>query len=144
MNNPQSLTAITRKNFTNSNTLSYIDADALNDMNLGYREMINAISARVQDFFWTWWTTNAVISQSEYVIEQFTFSDASLHDVLSIDGVSVQYTTDWDFYKLKKWDFSGLDFDPTLYDTWWGEPFYYVRDNSIFIFPSPTIAVTGE
>lgn len=54
MNNPQSLTAITRKNFTNSNTLSYIDADALNDMNLGYREMINAISARVQDFFWTW------------------------------------------------------------------------------------------
>lgn len=142
MNSTQSLTTYSRR-LTYSNTVSYPDADALVDINMWYRQMIMAIVAKVQDFFWTWGTTNAVIGQNEYVMEQFTFTDTFTRDVLSIDSVSVQYSTTGDMFKLKKWDFASLDFDPTVYADYAWEPFYYVRDNSVFIFPSPTVAVTG-
>lgn len=143
MNSTQSLTSFTRTSLTNSNTISYPDAQAMTDMNFWYRDMIVAITTKVQDFFWTYWSTDSVIGQSEYTIEQFTFSDATTRDIISIDGISVKYATWSDYYKLKKTGFDSLDLDLSKYATWAGEPFYFIRDNSVFVFPTPTNVVTG-
>lgn len=143
MNSTQSLTSFTRTSLTNSNTVSYPDAQATTDMNFWYRDMIVAIVTKVQDFFWTYGSSDSVIGQSEYTIEQFTFPDASTRDIVSVDWVSVKYATDSDYYKLKKTGYESLDLDLSKYANWGGEPFYFVRDNSVFVFPTPTNVVTG-
>lgn len=128
---------------TFSNTQSYLLADRLVDMNDIYKECISEITAKVQDFFWTWGDANTVTTQSEYEIGKFTFSDALTRDIVSVDGVSLKYKTGQDFKKLEKGDFSALDADFSTYTTWAGAPFYFVRDTSIFIAPNAIQAVTG-
>lgn len=128
---------------TTSNTVSYLNADLLQDLNVRYKRACSAITGKVQDFFWTWWTTNTLTTQNEYGILQFTFSDTTTRDVVSIDWVSIKFKSDQDFYKLSKWDFTGLDFDYANYTDWAWNPFYFVRDSSIFIAPNPLENVTN-
>lgn len=128
---------------THSNAQSYPNADFLIDLNVRYRRTITAITGKVQDFFWTWWTFDTVTSQNEYEIAQFTFTDTFTRDIISVDSVAIKYKAYNDYYKLEKSDFSSLDYDLTRYATWWGTPFYFVRDKSIFIAPSPTENVTA-
>lgn len=128
---------------THSNSTSYPNADVLIDMNVRYRRMITAITGKVQDFFKTWWDSNTISTQNEYTIDSFTFSDATTHDIISVDSVAVKFKADQEFYKLKKWDFNALDFDFTQYTNWGWEPFYFVWDKSVFIAPNPLEDVTA-
>lgn len=128
---------------THSNTVSYVNADLLIDMNIRYRRIITAITGKVQDFFWTWWNFDTVTTQNEYTIDKFTFPDTFTRDVVSIDSVAIKFKADQEYYKLSKSDFSALDFDFTQYTDWAWEPFYFVRDKSIFIAPNPLENVTN-
>lgn len=128
---------------THSNAVSYPNSDILIDLNLRYRRAITAITWKVQDFFWTWWTFNTVTTQNEYEIAQFTFTDTFTRDIISVDSVAIKYRANQDYLKLKKRDFNALDFDLTQYTDWAGEPFYFVRDKSIFIAPNALENVTA-
>lgn len=127
---------------TFSNAQSYLPADRLVDMNIRYRRIITAITSKVQDFFWTWGIADTITTQNEYAIDTFTFDDTFTRDIISVDWVSLKYKTDYDFLKLKKWDFSILDNDFANYTDWAWTPFYFVRDKSVFIAPNPLENVT--
>lgn len=122
---------------THSNAVSYPNADLLIDLNVRYRRTITAITGKVQDFFWTWATFDTLSTQNEYTIDSFTFPDTTTRDIVSVDSIAIKFKADQDYYKLKKGDFSALDYDFTNYTDWGGEPFYFVRDKSIFIAPNP-------
>lgn len=117
MDTTNSLATYVRRR-TNSNSVSYIDADLLIDMENRYRRMCTAIVGKVQDYFWTYALANTVVGQSEYTISQFTFPDTTTRDILAIDGVSIKYTTDGGFYKLEKTGFESLDWDISEYADW--------------------------
>lgn len=128
---------------THSNSTSYTDADLLVDMENRYRRICTSIVSKVQDFFWTYAFADTVVSQSEYTIGSFTFPDTTARDILTIDGASIKFTTDGGFYKLdKKW-YEWLDWDLSEYEDWAWTPFYFVRDTSIFAFPTVDAAVTN-
>jgi len=128
---------------TTSNTVSYLNADLLQDLNVRYKRACSAITGKVQGFFWTYATFDTVTTQNEYSIEKFTFPDATTRDILSIDSVSIKFKADQNFYKLKKSDYNNLDSDLANYSDWAGEPFYFVRDTSIFIAPNALENVTA-
>ena len=128
---------------TFSNSSSYLPADRLIDMNVRYRRCITAITWKVQDFFWTWATFPTVVGQQEYEIDKFTFPDTFARDIISVDSVSIEYTS-WDMYKLEKGDFSSLTADISQYTDYAWTPFYFVRDKSIFIAPTVTSVTQGR
>ena len=137
----QITTYVRRRTFSNS--VSYPNADALIDLNVRYRRVITAITSKVQDFFWTWGSSDTTTTQNEYTIDTFTFGDTFERDIISIDSVAVKFRASNDYYKLNKGAFSALDFDFSNYTDWAGDPFYFVNDTSIFIAPNPLENVTG-
>jgi hypothetical protein len=62
--------------------------------------------------------------------------------MVKIKGLSIKYDTE--FIKAKPETFGNLDKDLTWYETNQpkSEPFYIVSDNSFFVYPKPTEAVT--
>lgn len=137
----QITTYVRRRTFSNS--VSYPNADALIDLNVRYRRVITAITSKVQDFFWTWATFPTVVGQQEYEIASFIFPDTFARDIISVDSVSIEYTS-WDMYKLEKGDFSSLTADISQYTDYAWTPFYFVRDKSIFIAPTVTSVTQGR
>lgn len=142
MNSTQDILTFSRT-LTRSNSSSFTDANALIFLNARYRTMIDGITGKVQDFFWTWGYGNLVANQSEYSFDSFTMQDATTRDVVSIDSISVKYKTANDPQKIEKIDFNALDDDLSNYANWGGNPFYFVRDNSVFFYPAPTESVTS-
>jgi hypothetical protein len=110
MDTTNQLTSYIRRK-TTSNTVSYSDANLLQDLNVRYKRACSAITGKVQDFFFTWWIAPTVLNQNEYTIEKFTFPDATTRDIVSIKTVSVKFKEDEEYTKLDKWDFNGLDYD---------------------------------
>jgi hypothetical protein len=125
---------------TYSNTSSYPNTDALLDLNNRLQILYSRIQTEVDEgYFWNYATANTVVSQAEYVTDVV----GSLK-INQVDGISVKYkSTDAGYTKLKPVAFESLDFDMAEYATFTGEPFYFMKDQSIFIFPSPTEAVTS-
>lgn len=125
---------------TYSNATSYPNTDALLDLNNRLQILYSRIQSEVDEgYFWNYSTGNTVVSQAEYVIALvWTLA------INQVDGVSVKYkSTDTDYTRLKPISFDSLDFDMAAYATFTGEPFYFVKDQSVFLFPSPTEAVTN-
>jgi len=87
----QITTYVRRRTFSNS--VSYPNADALIDLNVRYRRVITAITSKVQDFFWTWATFPTVVGQQEYEIASFILPDTFARDIISVDSVSIEYTS---------------------------------------------------
>lgn len=128
---------------TNSNTYSYTTANALLNLENRYRRVISAINSKVQTYFWTWGISDLVANQTEYTIDSFTFPDTTTRDITNIDKVSVKYTSTSDFLPLEKSSFYSLTDDWANYANYAWTPFYFIRDNSVFIAPWVTTWVTN-
>lgn len=134
----QLITKARRQSYSNS--VSYIDADAILDLNNRLQILYSRVQSEVDEgHHWNYATADTVISQSEYTI--ITLWSLAINQ---IDWVSVKYnTSDASYTKLNKVDFNSLDYDMQAYSDWSWYPFYTVKDQSIFIFPAPTVAVTA-
>lgn len=139
MSTPSQLIAKARRQ-SYSNSVSYVDADAVLDLNNRLQVLYSRIQSEVDEgHHWDYGTANTVVWQSEYSI-----GSLGTLKINQVDGVSVKYnTTDASYTKLTKVDYNSLDYDMQAYFDWSGMPFYTVKDQSIFIFPSPTVAVTN-
>ena len=130
---------------THTNTLDYNDVQAMEDVNFAYQELVDDIENGVDEyFFWDLWLTDTVVDQSEYVVEKLWIAPDDL-DIRKINKFLIKYSTNDTFYTLARF----LNPSSLTRDTEWykvnqpsSDPFWYIQDNSIFIYPAPTTVVT--
>lgn len=107
--------------------------------NLVYHDLENTIVSQVnEDFFYNEWTDNIVSGKREYLLPIKSWTKAWLKKLLS---VSIYKTSnDVDYTKLEENRLTNLPYDVNKYD---GEQeFFYIADNSVFIYPTPTENIT--
>lgn len=116
--------------------------NALLFANIVYHELEEAIRNEInEDYFYDYFTTDTVANQTEYVLEPQTSSTNGINKIISV-GIKWN-TTDTTFKPVRAYSSSGLydTVEWTLTNQSQGDPFYIVKDTSLFIYPAPTVAV---
>lgn len=131
---------------THTNPTDYLNAIADIDIDLRYQELVDEIvSVTKWDYFWDKWVTDTVIWQSEYIAEKLGITPDDL-DIKKINKVFIKYTSSQtDFTRVTYQNPWVLEHHPDYYKTNQPaiDPFFYIQDNSIFLFPAPTEVVIG-
>lgn len=133
-----------RLSHTNAN--DYTTAQATEDMELRHQDLVDRIVVVTKgDYFWDTWISDTVIGQSEYVADKLWISPDDL-DIKKINKVFIKYN-DWDAYytPVRFQNPATLDEHPDYYSDNQPtvDPFFYIQDESIFIYPAPSAAITG-
>ena len=113
------------------------DALMLADLNTVYKDIFSRLAVLNKKYTRQTYTTNTVVGQSEYNIPKPTVSETGIKRLLNIQ---VKYSPDSDYIPCKIYDTS-VAVDSEASDT--NNPYCIVRDGSIFLYPAPTVAVTG-
>ena len=129
---------------THTNVNDYNPTQSIEDLNLVYQDMVDEIVVVTKgDYFWDTGITDTVVFQNEYVAEKLWISPDDL-DIKKINKVFVKYK-DTDQYKTQltyqnPWV---LDKHPDWYKVNQpvNEAFFYIQDESVFIFPAPEEAI---
>lgn len=119
----------------------YSDANAIEDLNVIYHDLENDIVTKIrEDYFWDFFITDTVVWQSEYTLPQWIWEWWT--ELEKWDWVFVDYW-DW-FVKARRLSQNWLEKDDSYYKDYQSttDPFYYIKDESLFVFPSPKEAVT--
>jgi len=123
----------------------YTNDFAVEDWNLVYQDLVDRIvSVTKWDYFWDKWTSDTVVDQSEYLAEKLGIAPDDL-DIKKINKVFIKYTTDQDsFQRVRFQNPWALAQHPDVYKEWQPEsdPFFYIQDNSVFVYPAPTEIVS--
>ncbi len=131
---------------TNTSWDDYTTDFADIDLDYRYQELVDVIvSVTKGDYFWDLWVTDTVVWQSEYIAEKLGIAPDDL-DIKKINKVFVKYTADQEkFTKVTYQNPWVLQEHPDYYKTNQSvvNPFFYIQDNSIFLYPAPTEIVTG-
>lgn len=131
---------------THTNVNDYNATQSIEDLNLVYQDMVDEIVVNTKwDYFWDTGLTNTIVNQSEYVAEKLGIAPDDL-DIKKINKVFVKYKST-DTYKalLSYQSPTTLTKHPDYYkaNQVITQPFFYIQDNSIFIYPAPTEAIVG-
>lgn len=133
-----------RKAHTNAN--NYASTEANQDIDIVYQELVDYIvNVSKWDYFWDSGITNTVVWQSEYVAEKLGIDPNDL-DIKKINKVFIKYSSTDTYYTKATYQNPGtLDKHPAYYKVSQNkaEPFFYIQDKSIFLYPAPTEAVTS-
>ena len=128
------------------NSNQYEDADAIIDFNYIYHDLIEAAVNQVsEDYFWDIGYTDFVVNQSEYVVNKLD-STPDL-DIKKIQNLSVRYSTDDEYLTPVEYvDREALNKDISWYESNQPKscPIYFMKDESVFIFPTPDSTITKE
>lgn len=131
---------------THTNKNDYPDTQAILWVNFRYWDLVDRIVNEVKErFFWDIWTTDLVSGQNEYLFEKLWVTPDDL-DIKKIDWLYIKYrSTDEYSKKLDYRDESSLTMDKEWYktNTSYDDAFFYIADNSYFIYPSPTESITA-
>ena len=114
-----------------TNSVQYTDAQAIEDFNIIYKDLCNSITQEVnEDFFWDIFKTDTAASQSEYTLDT---------TVNKVENLSIIYEDWWDYVTVTQRELSSLPFDAEYYQENQNKsnPFYEIKDESIFIYPYP-------
>lgn len=129
---------------THTNPNDYDIEKSVEDLNLVYQDMVDEIVVGTKgDYSWDTWCTETVVNQSEYVAEKIWISPEDL-DIKKINKVFVRYNTTDEFPRRLTYQNPWvLDKHPDWYkkNQLETEAFFYIQDSSIFIYPSPKIAI---
>ncbi len=116
--------------------------NALLFANIVYHELEEAIRNEInEDYFYDYFTTDTVANQTEYVLEPQTSTSNGINKIIS---VGIKFTTSDTTYKPVRAYSSGGLYDTvewTITNQSQSDPFYIVKDTSLFIYPAPTVAI---
>ncbi len=131
---------------THSNTTSYPDTIGIMHYNWSYQDVTGDIQLLDEEYFFDYGIGNTLIGQTEYQIIQIVSPTYWTVDITQTKNILVKYTaTQSKFTPVTElWRESlenGTDYYAEYQDI--NNPFYYIQDNSIFLYPAPTEAVTG-
>ena len=122
----------------------YTNDNAVEDLNLVYQDLIDRITVISKwDYFWDLWITNTIAWQSEYLAKKLWLAPDDL-DIKKINKVFIKYTSDAEYFtKVSYVAPSTLEEHPDYYKDKQSksEPFFYIQDQSIFIYPAPEVSV---
>jgi len=131
---------------THTNSTDYTSTQSVEDLNLVYQEVVDTIVNEVdEDYFWDIAESNTVVWQSEYLAETIWIAPDDL-DIKKVNKVYIKYSASDTYYTkanfLNPWS---LDKDTDWYKDNHSKsnPFFYIQDTSLFIYPAPTEAVTN-
>ena len=111
------------------------DADYLNYLNITYKDIFSRLSVNAKKYTWQSYTTDVVAWQSEYIIPQPSNTQTWLKLILDCF-----YIHEWKDKRIPIYDASiNTDYNINKND----EPYWVMRDGSIFIYPTPTTSITG-
>lgn len=121
---------------TNTSIWQKSDVLMLQDLNIVYKEIFSRLSTKSKKHTRQTYKTSTVVWQSEYNIPKPAVADTGLKRVLNIQ---VKYSSDWEYKTCKIYDTS-VAIDSEATDT--NNPYCIQRDDSIFLYPAPTEAIT--
>ena len=131
-----------RQTHTDSDDYTTSDADV--DLDLRFQELVDEIvSVTKWDYYWDKWETDTVIDQSEYVAEKLGISPNDL-DMKKINKVFIKYDASDEFPTQAKYQNPWVLTEHTDYyktNQSKANPFFYIQDNSIFLYPAPDAVV---
>lgn len=113
----------------------YWDDKALEDLNVVYKMVCMLIIQNVdENYFSDFITTTLIAGQNEYVLEDET----NWIKVDKIGDVFVKYSSDWEYIKCERKEKATLSKDLEWYNETQSQlnPFYFIYDKSIFIYPA--------
>lgn len=130
---------------THTNVANYPIAQSNEDLNLVYQDLVDRIvSITKGDYFWDIWTSDSVSWQSEYLAEKLGIEPDAL-DIKKINKVFIKYSANQTYYTQAKYQNPWkLEEHPDYYKDKQPKncPFFYIQDESFFIYPAPTENVT--
>lgn len=108
----------------------------LDDLNTVYFDIFQRLATKSKKYTRQTYKTTPVIWQNEYQVPK---QDSVITGLKRVLNIQIKYTSDWDFIPCKMYDSSfPVDTDYEDYDN----PYCVVRDDSFFVYPAPTVAVT--
>lgn len=121
---------------TNTSIWQKSDALMLADLNVVYKEIFSRLSTKSKKYTRQTYKTTTVANQSEYQIPRPSVTETGIKRVLN---TQIKHSSDWEYIPCKIHDTStAVDSEAT--DT--NNPYCIVRDDSIFVYPAPSVAVT--
>lgn len=128
----------TRLHATSSN---YPDIVGIDHYNFAYQDITGDMQLLEEEYFYTYWLTGTIVNQEEYEIKLLWTVDIN-----QLKRVFIKYsTTDTDFIPVRRENQNNLTYDKEYYkkNQDKNDPFYYIQDRSIWIFPAPTEAIAN-
>ena len=126
------------KTYTSTDSIQMPDTRLVLFANIIYHDLEKEITSRInEDFFYDEWTTPTVIGQNEYTLPVKSWTTAWLKKLLS---VSLKLKSDASYTKLYENRLTNLSQDVNKYAK--DQIMYYIADNSVFIYPTPTEIIT--
>lgn len=122
--------------FANNN--QYSDIAWLQDINYTIKDLQQTIDSRVDDgYFWDIWIEDLVSWQDEYRILEAIWPTQNLK-IRRIEKVYVKYSWSTEYVQSTLLDIFHLTRDIEYYKTNASKtaPFFYMRDNSFFLYPT--------
>lgn len=130
---------------SHTNNADYTTAQAVEDLNLVYQDLVDRIVCVSKwDYFWDIWTTSTIVNQSEYLAESLWIAPDDL-DIKKINKVFIKYNSNDEYFTKALYQNPGtLAEHPDYYKANQSKtnPFFYIQDNSFFIYPAPDTAVS--
>lgn len=114
--------------------------------NWSYQDVTGDIQLLDEEYFFDYGLWDTVVSQTEYEVEQIVSPTYGTVDITQVKNVLVKYTADQtNFINAREVHKESLEYGNDYYATRQSttDPFFYIQDNSIWLFPAPTEAVTG-
>lgn len=132
--NVQAIYTLARQLAWNVDSTEIPDATLLPHLNARYHQIENGIVADInEDFFYDEFLADTVQDQREYTLPS---------NIKKVIELSIKYlSTDTEYTKIVNTRIPNLDYAPDYYDDA-NNRFYYIADKSLFVYPTPTEAVT--
>lgn len=123
-----------------STTTSYPDSIGIEHYNRVYKKVISKMRLLDDDYFYQQGSSNSIVWQKEYTINQIGVTDITRVKTVNIKySASDAYYTpcrDATDYEKERKDYYAVNQSKT-------DPFWYIQDQSIWIFPVATEVVTN-
>lgn len=115
---------------------------ALRYANIVYHELEELVRNEIdEDYFYDYFTTDTVADQWEYVLEEQTWLSKGITKIRSVEILFSD--NDTEYRKVRPFGSASLSDSEskTAISQSQGDPFYIIKDNSIFIYPIPDESV---
>ena len=127
-------------------TTTYPDTVGIKHYNWSYEDVTSDIQLLDEEYYFTYSDTDTVLWQDEYLVTQVNvWTDLSpvYRDINRVKNVLVKYTSTQEYFtKLKQVSPDYLKYGKDWHKDNQVEPVYFIQDNSIWIYPATTEAVT--
>lgn len=142
---PLQAIANVREDRIHATTTSYPDTVGIKHYNRSYKKVIAKMRLTDNEYFYEQGKATTVVNQVEYNITEINSPIYGTVDINRIKRVFIKYSADQTYYtpcdevspdKLPYWkDYYAVHQPKT-------DPIYYIQDNSVWVFPTSTEAVT--